>query len=643
MRDLDYLKLLSKEFPNRRACVSEIINLNAILGLPKGTEYFFSDIHGEDKAFIHLLRSSSGIIRTKITEQFGKVLSEDEQQELAKLIYYPERYITRKKQEHGYSDWQKVSIYRLIKICKLVSSKYTRSKVRKKMPKEYAYIIEELLQEDGSQEDKQVYYSNIIDTIVSSDAGDSFIIELCDLIHNMTIDSLHIIGDIFDRGPHADLVIEELMKYNDVDIQWGNHDIDWMGAACGNEACICNVLRIATSYNNFDVLEDGYGINLRALSIFAERVYGNDPCTRFMPHMLDENEFDEVDPWLVAKMHKAITIIQFKVEAELIKAHPEYEMDDRLLLDKIDFEKGTVEIEGRECRMLDTNFPTIYPGDPYKLTDGERQLLDTLRMSFTHSQLLKKHIQFLYSNGSIYKTVNNNLLYHGCIPLNEDGSFMSFPRKNGMYYQGKALMDYFNKSIIDAYYLDKDSPMKKNAVDLMWYLWCGLKSPVFGKAKMTTFEHYFIDDKELTKEPMNPYYKINNNVDIVDKILNEFGLNVDKGHIINGHVPVKKKDGERPYRADGKLFVIDGGLAKSYHEKTGIAGYTLIYNSQSIALAAHTAFVEGEESTPLVEIVEHMNPRARVSDTDIGDKLKGQISDMEELLKAYREGQIEEK
>ncbi|MDO4439378.1 MAG: fructose-1,6-bisphosphatase [Eubacteriales bacterium] len=643
MRDLDYLKLLSKEFPNRRACVSEIINLNAILGLPKGTEYFFSDIHGEDKAFIHLLRSSSGIIRTKITEQFGKVLSDEEQQELAKLIYYPERYISRKKKEHGYCDWQKISIYRLIKICKLVSSKYTRSKVRKKMPKEYAYILEELLQEDGSQEDKQVYYSNIIDTIVNQDAGASFIIELCDLIHNMTIDSLHIIGDIFDRGPHADLVIDELMKYNDVDIQWGNHDIDWMGAACGNEACICNVLRIATSYNNFDVLEDGYGINLRALSIFAERVYGNDPCTRFMPHLLDENEYDEVDPWLVAKMHKAITIIQFKVEAELIKAHPEYEMEDRLLLDKIDFERGVVEIEGKECKMMDTNFPTIYPGDPYKLTDGERQLLDTLRLSFTHSQLLKKHIQFLYSNGSIYKTVNNNLLYHGCIPMNEDGSFMSFPRVNGKYYQGKALMDYFNKSIIDAYYLDNNSPQKKNAVDLMWYLWCGLKSPVFGKAKMTVFEHYFTDDKELVKEPMNPYYKINNNVEIVDKILEEFGLNVDKGHIINGHVPVKRKDGEKPYKAGGKLFVIDGGLAKSYHAKTGIAGYTLIYNSQSIALAAHAPFIEGEESTPMVEIVQQMNPRARVSDTDIGDKLKRQISDMEELLKAYREGQIEER
>ena len=642
MRDLDYLTLLGKEFPNKRACVREIINLNAILGLPKGTEYFFSDIHGEDQAFIHLLRSSSGIIRTKISELFGQLMPEEDQLALANLIYYPERVLHKERHENkNLREWQKINIYRLIKVCRLVSSKYTRSKVRKKMPKDYAYILEEMLQEDGNQPDKQVYYQKIIDTIVSTDAGSSFIIELCDLIHKLTIDSLHIIGDIFDRGPHADLVMEELMKYNDVDIQWGNHDVEWMGAACGNEACICNVLRIATSYNNFDVLEDGYGINLRALSMFAQKTYAKDPCERFVPHLLDKNEYDAVDPELAAKMHKAITVLQFKVEGQLIERHPEYGMEARLLLDKIDLQKGTVRIDGKDWPLLDKNLPTIDPKDPYVLTPDERALMDTLRVSFLHSKQLQRHIRFVYAHGAIYHTVNGNLLYHGCIPLEEDGSFLAVSI-GGKKYAGKAWMDYLNKRIIDAYFLPREDPDKQGAVDLLWYLWCGKSSPLFGKDRMTTFERYFVGEPELMKEHMNPYYKLSHDVGTVERILEEFGVDPQKGHIVNGHVPVRRKEGELPYRAEGKLFMIDGGLAKSYHEKTGIAGYTLIYNSQSIALAAHEPFVAGKETTPRVEIVEHMVPRVRVADTDNGCRLKAQIADLTELLEAYREGRIRE-
>lgn len=643
MRDLDYLKLLSQRFPDRRKCLAEIINLNAILALPKGTEYFFSDIHGEDQAFIHLLRSSSGVIKDKIDEIFRAEMDEEERRELAHLIYYPKRELGKKEARGELTEaWQKLTIYRLIRVCRLVSRKYTRSKVRKKMPEDYAYIIDEMLHTDEDEKDKQDYFYDIIDTIVEGEAADSFIVELCDLIHRLSIDSLHIIGDIFDRGPRADLVMEELMRYSDVDIQWGNHDIDWMGAACGNEACVCNVLRIATGYNSFDVLEDGYGINLRALSMFAQRVYGDDPCERFMPHILDENIYDSISPALAAKMQKAITIIQLKYEGRLIRRHPEYHMEDRLFLDRIDPGRGTVYIGDREYRLLDCNFPTIDWSDPYRLREDELQLMDTLRTSFMHSPLLNKHIRFLYSHGSMYKSLNGNLLYHGCIPMNEDGSFMT-AEFNGMKLSGKALMDFLNGRINDAYFLEDEDPAKQDAVDLMWYLWCGKASPVFGKDKMATFESRFIGDKELSRERMNAYYLLSRDEKTVVRILREFGLSQGNGHIINGHVPVKKLEGELPYRANGKLFTIDGGLAKSYREKTGIAGYTLIYNSQSIALAEHMPFVAGEESTPRVEVVERMDPRVRVRDTDNGALIEEQIADLKELLYAYRDGRIKER
>lgn len=643
MRDLAYLKLMAREYPTIRAASSEIINLKAICGLPKGTEYFFSDLHGEYEAFIHLLRSSSGIIREKIKETFGHIISQEDEIQLANLIYYPERMIGQLRQQEQYTeDWQKIAIYRLVQICKEASSKYTRSKVRKKMPAEFSYVIDELLHVDYNDDNKKVYYSEIINAIIDIGVGGSFITALCHLIQNLTIDNLHIIGDIFDRGPRADIIMEELMHFHDVDIQWGNHDISWMGASTGNLACICNVLRIAISYNGFDVLEDGYGINIRPLSMFAAKVYRDDPCKRFMPHILDQNIYDTVDPGLAAKMHKAIAILQFKIEGQIIRRHPEYGMDRRILLNSIDFEKGTVRIDGKDYPMQDMNLPTVDPAAPLKLTKDEEELLHTLELSFCHSSLLHKHIKFLYSNGSMYKCCNSNLLYHGCIPMKENGEFDALV-VNGYAYRGKELMDFIDTQVQKAYFLPDNSSEKEASRDFMWYLWCGAKSPVFGKDRMTTFEHYFVDEPEVLKEKMNPYYKLSVREEFCDKILEEFGLPTTGAHIINGHVPVKIKDGETPIKAGGKLFIIDGGLSKAYQEKTGIAGYTLIFNSRHLALAEHKPFDPQRERTPKVTIVEKMRKRIMVADTDDGRALLGRIEDLKELVEAYRKGILKEK
>lgn len=643
MRDFAYLKLLAREYPTIKAASSEIINLTAIRGLPKGTEYFFSDLHGEHEAFIHLLRSSSGIIREKIKETFGYIIPEEEQMELANLIYYPEQVLNMVGMANkDTDDWKRINIYRLVQICKEVSSKYTRSKVRKKMPQEFAYVIDELIHVDYNADNKRVYYSEIIRSIIDIDIADKFIIALCELIQNLTVDNLHIIGDIFDRGPRADLIMNELMHFHDVDVQWGNHDISWMGAATGNLACICNVLRIAISYNSFDVLEDGYGINLRPLSMFAASTYYQDACERFVPHILDQNIYDAVDPGLAAKMHKAIAVIQFKVEGQIIKRHPEYEMNDRLLLEQVDFEHGTVTVGGCEYPMRDMYFPTIYPQDPLQLTKEEEELLHTLQLSFKHSDLLHKHVKFLYSHGSLYKCYNKNLLYHGCIPMREDGSFDEMVA-DGVAYSGRSLMDYIDKQVQNAYFLPEGARGKEAARDFMWYLWCGAKSPVYGKAKMTTFEHYFIEAKETHKEAMNPYYKLSIKEEYCNSILEEFGLPIKGGHIINGHVPVKIKDGETPIKANGKLYIIDGGLSKAYQSKTGIAGYTLIYNSNHLALAEHKPFLPGKENTPKVTIVEKMKTRVMVGDTDLGKELAARIDDLKELVNAYREGILKEK
>lgn len=643
MRDLDYLKLLAKEYPTVRLACSEIINLRAIMGLPKGTEYFFSDLHGEYEAFLHLLKSSSGIIREKIRQTFGYIIPEEEQMDLANLIYYPDRVMNKMTLAgKNTEDWQKVTIYRLVRICKEVSSKYTRSKVRKKMPQEFAYAIDELLHVDDNDENKKVYYSEIIQTILDVAIADKFIIALCELIQNLTIDNLHIIDDIFDRGPRADIIMNALMRFHDVDIQWGNHDISWMGAATGNLASICVVLRIAISYNSFDVLEDGYGINLRPLSMFAANVYRDDPCLRFQPKILDENIYDAVDPGLAAKMHKALAVMQFKIEGQIIKRHPDYQMEERMLLNHVNFEKGTVTISGKEYPMLDMNFPTVDPKNPLQLTAEEEELLHTLALSFKHSELLHRHIKFLYSHGALYKCCNSNLLYHGCIPMKKDGSFEEMVI-DGVSYSGKALMDFIDQRIQKAYFLPETDPEKAKCRDFMWYLWCGAKSPVFGKDRMTTFEHYFVEDKATHKENMNPYYRLSQEEEYCDKILKEFGLPTKGSHIINGHVPVKIKDGETPLKAGGKLYVIDGGLSKAYQSKTGIAGYTLIYNSHHLALAEHKPFDPTKENTPKVSIVEKMKRRVMVADTDMGVILAAQIEDLKELVHAYREGILKER
>lgn len=643
MRDLDYLKLLAKEYPTVRLACSEIINLRAIMGLPKGTEYFFSDLHGEYEAFLHLLKSSSGIIREKIRQTFGYIIPEEEQMDLANLIYYPDRAMNKMTLAgKNTEDWQKVTIYRLVRICKEVSSKYTRSKVRKKMPLEFTYAIDELLHVDDNDENKKVYYSEIIQTILDVEIADKFIIALCELIQNLTIDNLHIIGDIFDRGPRADIIMNALMRFHDVDIQWGNHDISWMGAATGNLASICVVLRIAISYNSFDVLEDGYGINLRPLSMFAANVYRDDPCLRFQPKILDENIYDAVDPGLAAKMHKALAVMQFKMEGQIIKRHPDYQMEERMLLNHVNFEKGTVTIGGKEYPMLDMNFPTVDPKDPLRLTAEEEELLNTLALSFKHSELLHRHIKFLYSHGALYKCCNSNLLYHGCIPMKKDGSFEEMVI-DGVSYSGKALMDFIDQRIQKAYFLPETDPEKAKCRDFIWYLWCGAKSPVFGKDRMTTFEHYFVEDKATHKENMNPYYRLSQEEEYCDKILKEFGLPTKGSHIINGHVPVKIKDGETPVKAGGKLYVIDGGLSKAYQSKTGIAGYTLIYNSHHLALAEHKSFDPTKENTPKVSIVEKMKRRVMVADTDMGVILAAQIEDLKELVHAYREGILKER
>ncbi len=647
MLEQRYLQLLSNEYPTIAAVSSEIINLRAIMSLPKGTEYFFSDLHGEHESFIYLLKSASGVIATKIDELFEKSLSQEERILLANLIYYPEREIPRRKAggAEEFDEWCKLTIYRLVEVCRTVSSKYTRSKVRKKLPADFAYIMDELLHvEEG---DKSHYFSQIIRSIVETGVAEEFITELCTLIRQLTVDMLHIVGDVYDRGPRADAILDELMTYHDVDIQWGNHDIYWMGAAMGNWACIANAIRLGISYNNFDLLEDGYGINLRPLSSFAAKIYQEDPCTIFTPHILDENKYDPVDIHLAAKMHKAIAVIQFKLEAQLIARHPEYQMDDRALLLHVDFERGMVTVEGKEYPLRDTTFPTVDPATPWVLSQEEEELMQTISSSFLHSEVLQRHLKFLFLKGSIYKTINGNLLYHGCVPMTPDGAFDQITF-GGAAYSGKSYFDLLNGMVHDAYFSPRRALADNEGADFMWYLWAGPKSPLFGKSKLSTFERYFIEDKETHKEVMNPYYSLFDRQEICEKILAEFGLDPRSSHIINGHVPVKIKQGEHPIKGGGKLFMIDGGISKAYQSKTGIGGYTLIYNSRSLALAEHHPFRvdeygnrQGAPST--VQIVETMSRRVRVADTDNGKNLALRVRELQELLQAYREGRITEK
>ncbi len=646
--ELKYLKSLAHEYPNIAAASTEIINLQAILNLPKGTEHFLTDIHGEYEQFAHVLKNGSGAVRRTIDEVFENTLSNKDKKSIATLIYYPEEKLDIiTNTEENIEDWYKITLHRLVQITKKVASKYTRSKVRKALPKDFAYIIEELITEKADISDKEGYYNEIVHTIIRIGRAQEFIIALSNLIQRLVIDHLHIVGDIFDRGPGPHIILDTLMNYHSVDIQWGNHDIVWMGAACGQLACIATVIRIAARYGSLDTLEEGYGINLIPLATFALDTYSKANCDVFS--IKYNTDYNTKDLSLDMKIHKAISIIQFKLEGQLIKKHPEFDMDDRLLLDKIDYEKKTIMAYGKEYPMKDTDFPTVNPEDPYALTPDEEQVMERIRQAFLKCEKLQKHVRFLFSNGGLYKVHNSNLLYHGCVPMDEEGNFLS-ANVDGKEYKGRALYDILDNYARKGYYSKNDPSGMRRAQDYIWYIWAGKNSPVFGKDKMTTFERYFIEDKETHKETKNAYYSLLDREDILNKILEEFELPPKKSHIINGHVPVELKKGESPIKCDGKLLIIDGGFSKAYQSKTGIAGYTLVASSHGMRLVAHEPF-ESREAAILHEsdifsdstIVEVAPVRIRVADTDIGTELKERISQLELLLQAYRDGTIVEK
>ena len=646
--ELKYLKSLARQYPNIAAASTEIINLQAILNLPKGTEHFLTDIHGEYEQFAHVLKNGSGAVRRTIDEVFENALSNKDKKSLATLIYYPvEKLDIVISEEDNLEDWYKITLHRLVQITKKVASKYTRSKVRKALPKDFAYIIEELITEKADISDKEGYYNEIIHTIIRIGRAQDFIIALSNLIQRLVIDHLHIVGDIFDRGPGPHIILDTLMNYHSVDIQWGNHDILWMGAACGQLACIATVIRIAARYGSLDTLEDGYGINLIPLATFALDTYSNTNCDTFS--IKYNTDYNTKDLSLDMKIHKAIAIMQFKLEGQVIMKHPEFLMDDRLLLDKIDYEKKTVMAYGKEYPMNDTDFPTIDPKNPYALTPDEEQVMERIRQAFLKCEKLQKHVRFLYSNGGLYKVYNSNLLYHGCMPMDGEGNFLSVD-VDGKDYQGKQLYDILDNYARKGYYAKNDPAEMRKAQDYIWYIWAGPNSPVFGKDKMTTFERYFIEDKETHKETKNAYYSLLDHEDILNKILDEFELDTRKSHIVNGHVPVELKKGESPIKCDGQLLIIDGGFSKAYQSKTGIAGYTLVANSHGMRLVAHEPF-ESMEAAVLHEsdifsdstVIEVAPVRIRVSDTDIGRELKDQIKQLELLLQAYRDGIIVEK
>ena len=645
--ELRYLKSLSKQYPNIASASTEIINLQVILNLPKGTEHFMTDVHGEYEQFNHVLKNGSGSVRRKIDEEFGNTLSSKDKKSLATLIYYPkEKLEIVMQEEENIEDWYKITLYRLAQITKHVSSKYTRSKVRKALPKDFAYIIEELITEKAEVQDKEGYYNEIVHTIIRIGRAPDFIVALSKLIQRLVIDHLHIVGDIYDRGPGPHIILHTLRHYHSVDVQWGNHDIVWMGAAAGSLACIANVVRMSARYGNLDTLEEGYGINLIPLATFALERYKNTSEAFAIKYNTDYNT---KDLGMDMKMHKAMAVIQFKLEGQIIKRRPEFMMEDRLLLDKINFEKGTVMVEGREYKMRDMDFPTIDPANPYELTPEETEVMERLRQAFTRCDKLQKDVRFLFSKGGLYKVYNSNLLYHGCVPLDEEGNFLKV-NVFGKEYSGKALYDILDTYARRGYYASRESGDKAKGEDILWYIWTGPNSPVFGKDKMTTFERYFIEDKETHVETKNAYYRLYDNEEIVDKILREFGLDTTKSHIVNGHVPVERKKGESPIKCNGKLLVIDGGFSKAYQHKTGIAGYTLVANSYGMRLVSHEPFESTEaairkESDIFSDsiVVETALRRQCVADTDIGVELKESIHQLEELLDAYREGVLVEK
>lgn len=647
--DLKYLKSLSNQYPTIAAAATEIINLQAILSLPKGTEHFITDIHGEYEQFRHVLKNGSGAIRRKIDEEFGNTLSEADKKSIAALIYYPkEKLKLVLEEERDMEDWYKVTLHRLIRVCKNAGSKYTRSKVRKALPGDFSYIMEELLNGHPDMANQEAYYNEIIYAVIRTGRAKELIIAFCRTIRRLVVDHLHVLGDIFDRGPYPYLVMDTLTQYHNVDVQWGNHDISWMGAAAGNPACIATVIRISAKYGNLNMLEDGYGINLVPLARFAMKQYGEDKCECFKVDYREEN-YDVRDAFLDEKMHKAITIIQLKLEGQLILRHPEFHMEDRLLLDKIDLQKGTVKIDGKEYELKDQNFPTLNPADAYSLTPEEADVVDRLTYSFMNCEKLQNHVRFLYANGGLYKVFNGNLLYHGCVPMTEEGDFEEV-EIYGQKYCGRKLYDVLESYARKAYY-SIEPEEKQKGIDILWFIWSNRNSPVFGKEKMTTFERYFVEDKTTHTEPKNPYYRLLEKEEIVSKILAEFGLkDQEYAHIINGHIPIESKSGESPIKCNGKLLIIDGGFSKAYQPKTGIAGYTLIYNSYGLVLAAHEPFEsidkavkEGQDIHSHMQLVQQVIKRKMVADTDAGKEMQTNIEELEELLLAYREGQIVEK
>ncbi len=651
MRNLEerYLDRLSDLYPTIAAASTEIINLQAILNLPKGTEHFITDVHGEYEAFSHVLKNGSGSVRRKINDVFGNTLSSRDKQSLATLIYYPKDKIAQvKKTESNMEDWYKINLYRLIEVSKRAASKYTRSKVRKALPKDFAYVIEELITERSEINDKESYYNEIIMTIIRIGRAEEFIIAISSLIQRLVVDHLHIVGDIYDRGPGPHIIMDKLMSYHSLDIQWGNHDVVWMGAAAGQLACIANVIRICARYGNLDILEDGYGINLLPLATFALQVYGDDPCDCFKLKGSDNPNRAEME--LNMRMHKAISIIQFKIEGQTIRRQPGFGLEERALLHRIDYEKGTITLNGKEYKLLDTNFPTIDPKNPYQLSADEEDVMERLERAFTGCEKLQEHMHFLLSKGSLYKVYNNNLLYHGCVPLNEDGTLKEvtlFSKK----FKGKSLYDALERYVRKGFFAVNKEDLE-NGKDIMWYIWLNPNSPLFGKDKMATFERYFLAEKETHTEVKNPYYQYIENEKVIASIMKEFGLDFesDDTHIINGHVPVKRKNGESPVKCNGKVMVIDGGFSKAYQRETGIAGYTLIYNSYGLLLVAHEPF-ESTESAIEKEsdihsesmVIRRVVQRSLVENTDVGKELKEQIADLEVLLEAYRSGELKEK
>ena len=650
--DMRYLQLLSQSFPTVAEASTEIINLQAILNLPKGTEHFLADIHGEYEAFIHVLKNASGNIKRKVNELFGNTLREAEKRELCTLIYYPEQKLELvKHNETDIDDWYHITLHQLVAVCRDVSSKYTRSKVRKSLPADFSYIIQELLHEHTEDHDKTAYVNVIVDTIISTGRADDFIIAIANVIQRLAIDSLHILGDIFDRGPGAHIIMDAMRKYHSWDMQWGNHDILWMGAAAGNDACICNVIRLSLRYGNLPTLEEGYGINLVPLATFAMETYKNDPCTEFIPKTTGgASLLDEKTLRLTAQMHKAIAVIQFKVENQIIAKHPEWKMNDRCLFEHVDYQNGTIDLQGKTYKMSSCSFPTINPDAPSELSPEEEILISKLHHSFSVCEKLHKHIRVMLQHGCMYGIYNNNLLFHASCPLNEDGSLKEVEIFPGKKYSGRALMHHTGMQIRTAFQQDSAPEERDYAIDYFLYLWCGPDSPLFDKSKMATFERYFIADKETHVEEKGYYFKLRDNEEVIDHILDAFGVVGSNRHIINGHVPVRTLKGENPIKANGKLMVIDGGFSKAYHNETGIAGYTLVYHSRGFQLVQHEPFTSTEDAIQrgtdiksTTQIVEMSNRRMLVADTDIGVELRKQIDDLEELLFAYRHGYIKEK